>query len=389
VKEDSSFKKYNEGKTEKKKKFYRQKKNLYTNEDNNSSDDSDSETNEILFMGLETQTDGNIVSTEEDNPDKEAEVDFEAEFFSAIEEIDRLEERNRKKKKELQKYKEKEYDVEEIEKTIITLKVQIEEGKKIEEVLKSQLKERENICNSLESEIVYLRRELERSSTNIKYEKSSTTLNEILNHQRSPFDKTGLGYNKGKETANEEASTSSKQSNEERTKKYVDSLRSFIKVEDNRKEELYVPQKTNSPHKDGIWKIVPSRWNHTTRYQNSFFGYCYSCNGFGHKAIDCRTNVRSDPIRNNNRDTHGYSRRNYNYFSPLLNYNIICYNCNNFGHIEKLCRSNFKKIQGKEGPTIMKRNQEQSKDKSMFVQATLHAQKSKISGLLTVGALVT
>jgi hypothetical protein len=43
-KEDSSFKNYKKGKTEKRRKFYRQKKNLYTNEDNNSSDDSDSET---------------------------------------------------------------------------------------------------------------------------------------------------------------------------------------------------------------------------------------------------------------------------------------------------------------------------------------------------------
>lgn len=95
VKEDSSFKKYNGGKTEKKKKFYRQKENLYTNEDNNSSDDSDSETNEIVFMGLETQTDGKTVSTEEDDPNKEVEVDFEAKFFCTIEEIVRLEERNR------------------------------------------------------------------------------------------------------------------------------------------------------------------------------------------------------------------------------------------------------------------------------------------------------
>ena len=85
MKEDSSFKKYNEGKNEKKKNFYRQKKNLYTNEDNNSLDDSASETNEILFMGLETQTDGNTVSTKEDNPNNEVEVDFEEKFFSAIE----------------------------------------------------------------------------------------------------------------------------------------------------------------------------------------------------------------------------------------------------------------------------------------------------------------
>ena len=63
MKEDYSFKKYIEGKAVKKKTFYRKKKNLYTNEDNSSLDDSDSEVDEILFMGLETQTDGNTIST--------------------------------------------------------------------------------------------------------------------------------------------------------------------------------------------------------------------------------------------------------------------------------------------------------------------------------------
>jgi hypothetical protein len=214
----------------------------------------------------------------------------------------------------------------------------------------------------------------------MKFEKISTTLNEILNCQRSPFDKTGLGYSEKKEVANEEASTSSKQSSEERTKSYVDILKKSIKVEDNRKEEQYVPQKTNLPHKDRIKKTLPSRWNHTIRYQNSFFGYCYSCNGFGHKEIDCRTNVRGSYMRNNNRDTHGFSRRNYNSFSPLLNYNIICYNCNNYGHIAKFYRSDFRKNQKEEATTIMERNQEQreqKKEKSLFIQAALHAQNNK------------
>jgi hypothetical protein len=84
VKENPSFKKYNEGKTEKKKTFYRQKKNIYNNEDNSSLDDSDCEIDEILFMGLETQTYGDSKSTKEDNLDKEEEVDFEAEFSRTL-----------------------------------------------------------------------------------------------------------------------------------------------------------------------------------------------------------------------------------------------------------------------------------------------------------------
>jgi hypothetical protein len=61
-------------------------------------------------------------------------------------------------------------------KIIISLKTQVEEAKRIEEVLRAQLKEKEDVCNSLESEIVCLRKELERSNTNMKFEKSSTTL---------------------------------------------------------------------------------------------------------------------------------------------------------------------------------------------------------------------
>jgi hypothetical protein len=93
-------------------------------------------------------------------------------------------------------------------------------------------------------------------------------------------------------------------------------------------------------------------------------------------------------MRNNNRDTHGFSRRNYNSFSPLLNYNIICYNCNNFGHIEKFCRSDFRKDQKEEAPTIMERNQEQreqKKEKSMFIQAALCAQKNKDKWVIDSG----
>ena len=49
----------------------------------------------------------------------------------------------------------------EFEKTIVGLKIQVEEAKRIEEVLTSQLKEKEEICQERELEIVLLRQELE------------------------------------------------------------------------------------------------------------------------------------------------------------------------------------------------------------------------------------
>jgi hypothetical protein len=74
---------------------------------------------------------------------------------------------------------------------------------------------------------------LERSNTNLEFEKISTTLNQILNYQRSTFDKIDLGYNEKKETGNE-VSTSSKQLS------YVDLLKNPIKVEYHRKQEKNV-----------------------------------------------------------------------------------------------------------------------------------------------------
>jgi hypothetical protein len=65
VKEELNFKKTNKRKNERKKNPYRQRNNLYTNEDNKSSDDSDSEADEILFMGIETQTNEDTDSIEE------------------------------------------------------------------------------------------------------------------------------------------------------------------------------------------------------------------------------------------------------------------------------------------------------------------------------------
>jgi hypothetical protein len=57
----------------------------------------------------------------------------------------------------------------------------------------------------LEDEVIDLRKKVEKSN---KFLNISTILNEILDSQRSPNDKSGLGYNK--EATDVEASTSKK-----------------------------------------------------------------------------------------------------------------------------------------------------------------------------------
>ena len=89
--------------------------------------------------------------------------------------------------------------------TIVHLKTQIEEAKRIEELLKIQINEKEESCCKLEAEIVDLRKKVEKSN---KFLNSSRILDEILESQRPPCDKLGVGY-KGEDT-HAEASTSKK-----------------------------------------------------------------------------------------------------------------------------------------------------------------------------------
>ena len=78
----------------------------------------------------------------------------------------------------------------------------------IEELLKNQVNVKEESCHKLEAEVVDLRKKVEKSNTHNKFMNNSTILDEILDNQRSPIDKSGLRYNK--EVAHLEASTSKK-----------------------------------------------------------------------------------------------------------------------------------------------------------------------------------
>ena len=87
----------------------------------------------------------------------------------------------------------------------VHLKTQIEEAKRIEELLKNQVNENEESCHKLEVEVVDLRNKVDNSNNFLN---TSTISNEILDSQRSPNDKSSLGYNK--EATHVEASTSKK-----------------------------------------------------------------------------------------------------------------------------------------------------------------------------------
>jgi hypothetical protein len=46
-------------------------------------------------------------------------------------------------------------------------------------------------------------------------------------------------------------------------------------------------------------------------------------------------------VSNKTKISNALVDRNYNSFSPLLDYNVECYKCNNYGHITRGYRSNI------------------------------------------------
>jgi hypothetical protein len=80
-------------------------------------------------------------------------------------------------------------------------------------------------------------------------------------------------------------------------------------------------QKVDISPKDNkdILKIsFPPRWPHMNWYHNSFFGYFFCCNHFGHKAIDYRTHTRNNHVWKKNMNAYGFSKINYSSFDPLF-----------------------------------------------------------------------
>ena len=53
---------------------------------------------------------------------------------------------------------------------------------------------------------------------------------------------------------------------------------------------------------------VSPRRSFTPRHQKVLFGYCFSCNNFSNKAIDCREYARSDHVRNESRGSYKISK---------------------------------------------------------------------------------
>jgi hypothetical protein len=118
---------------------------------------------------------------------EEEEVDYREELMCAIEVI----RREKKKSKKLQEELHKKKDTRELEQMITKLNVQIEEDKRIEEVVKEQLEEKDRIIKNLEAKIVTLRKDIQKKNM----QNNSKVLDDIINSKKSHLDKSKLGYN--------------------------------------------------------------------------------------------------------------------------------------------------------------------------------------------------
>lgn len=100
-------------------------------------------------------------------------------------------------KKAKERFKETNEKLKKSNDTITNLKVQVVEGKRVEDYLNAKFKE--NFEDSkLEQEIVILRSNLEKSKTQEdKFKKGSTLFDDILASQKSSKEKEGLGFERG------------------------------------------------------------------------------------------------------------------------------------------------------------------------------------------------
>ena len=251
---------------------------------------------------------------------------------------------------------------------MVSLKNQLDESKKTEELMNHKLKNNIEDYEELEAKLDVLRKELTmttaRIKDSVKFEKSTKMLDKILSRQRSPFDKTRLGYyNSLKETSSSEVKAKlSVKGDEGRSRKCNEELKKYNISNWNRRFEFR--------------KVEMPRRPLSTRYENIFLGDYYACRNFGHKAIHCKSYARNDYMRNifnygypkenhaNNRygNAQGIVNRNYNPFNPLMDQKIVCYKCNNLGHKAHNCKDMVEDapIIKKEKPTTICEKKENS-----------------------------
>jgi hypothetical protein len=98
------------------------------------------------------------------------------------------------------------------------------------------------------------------------------------------------------------------------------------------------------------------KWTPKQRYESVFHGQCYSCNEYGHKALECRSYARRDNGRFYNTircwkcDQVGHIVVHY--------HNMKCYSCSGFGHKSQDCWNTRRKFMMRNSHSMTRRRNE-------------------------------
>jgi hypothetical protein len=192
------------------------------------------------------------------------------------------------------------------------------------------LDKKEESCHELEVEVVNLRKKVEKSDTQIKFLKKSMTLDDILDSQRSPNDKSGLGYNK-EEISTPKISDAAPSFVKSESRYDSGSSRSKNKINATKFRRSYQGRHTEAIHiPQSKFKRETPSWMNQRRYESVFNGYCFSCNEYGHKALHCRHHERKHVGSFNN----CIRCCNCNHVGHIVAhcYTMRCYSCGGYGH---------------------------------------------------------
>jgi hypothetical protein len=158
-------------------------------------------------------------------------------------------------------------------------------------------------------------------------------LNEILDIQRSPNDKSGLGYEK--DATDVEESTSKEHEVSPSFPKYGNNVASQPSIQG--KENFKI--KNKGRHQEAIFtpqrRETPSRWTPKQRHENVFHGHYYSCNKHGHTTLECRYYARRDNERFHN-TLRCWGCNQVGHIAAHC-HTMRCYNCSGFGHKSQDC----------------------------------------------------
>jgi len=178
---------------------------------------------------------------------------------------------------------------------------------------------------------------LEEANKNVnkysKFEKSSEILDQMMKQQRDSKKKSGMGYvieqtSKSAQKKPKDKSANSKLENQRPHQKGTTSVHNGSRNVAHQHQQTKWTQQQRIPSTN---KSQQKRFHLSHPiYDNAFYGYCFKCNQYGHKATRCKSSVM-------NRDL--IKQRSFMY---MPDDNLQCIRCHRYVHREANCIANIR-----------------------------------------------